>query len=183
MPNSSLRQTVLICVLLVLAVFFVTTFRLGVVTGESMLPTYQDGQMVLVNRRFWRHTPIKRGDVVLVRKDRDVLIKRIACLPGEEITDPELLARAYTGGLADYYEQPIPAAAGRRPRLFVPENFYVVLGDNRPASDDSRAFGPVPEHDVLGVVVASPPPPAGDKMPGPPRRADALRPAPAGRLF
>jgi signal peptidase I len=105
--------------------------------------------------------PLKRSDVIVVRKDNDVIIKRIYRLPGEEITDPSLLQMTYEHELADYYEQPLVEKERKLfQRLFVPEGYLAVLGDNPRVSEDSRMFGPVPLRDVIGVVVASPPPPA-----------------------
>ena len=71
---------------------------------------------------------------------------------------PDMIRRS---GLDDYYEQQpaLAPAGGPRPRLFVPKDYLVVLGDNIRNSEDSRVFGPVPIRDVLGVVVNSPRPP------------------------
>ncbi|HZO89850.1 MAG TPA: signal peptidase I [Chthonomonadaceae bacterium] len=160
MSPDTRRQAIFVAVFLIVVVMFVLTFRLGVVHGQSMAPTYQDGQVVLVRRRNLWSGPLHHDDVVLVRKDRDVLIKRIYLLPGEELTNPAIVRATFVNNVADYYEQQITdTPRGPITRLFVPEGFIVVLGDNRRVSDDSRQFGPVPIRNVLGVVVGSPPPP------------------------
>lgn len=162
MTSSTRRQVLFVGVFLIVVGLFMLTFRLGVVDGESMLPTYQNGQVVLVWRRGPFCPPLKRNEVVLLREGHDVLIKRIYRLAGQTIdrTYPDLYDQAFRSGLADYYEQhTVSTPQGPRLLLTVPKGYLVVLGDNLAVSEDSRVFGPVPERDVLGVVVNSPPPP------------------------
>lgn len=161
MKPSSRRQTLFVVVFLIVVILFVSTFRMGLVRGDSMYPTYVNGQVVLVRRLGWLTPPLKRGDVVVVRKDNDYIIKRIYRLPGEEVTDPIILQMTFQNEMSDYYEQPFlkNGLPSSRERLFVPDGSLVILGDNPRVSEDSRMFGPIPIRDVMGVVVASPPPP------------------------
>lgn len=164
MSRSVRRQVAYVIVFLIVVLLFMTMFRMGVVRGSSMDPTYENGQVVLVQRRNWFSRPLRRNDVVLIRHDRDVLIKRIYRLEGEEMTNTSLYTaeNVYYSGLEDYFEQSSPAKTKSRrsySRLFVPKGYLVVLGDNIRNSEDSRVFGPLPASDVLGVVVNSPPPP------------------------
>ena len=171
------RQTALIGVFLLLVVAFLVLFRMGVVRGQSMLPTYQDGQVVLVSRRHSYSPPLRRNDVVLLRKDRDVIIKRVYRLAGEEIDDsfPNVLRKTLANDLGDYYEH---KTIDGRLHYFVPDGYIVVLGDNLRVSEDSRYFGPVPVRDVLGTAVAAPEPPdrSGAFAPGLPNRGGASAP-------
>ena len=163
MSKSVRRQTIFVLVFLLVVLGFVTTFRLAIVRGDSMESTYHDGQVLLVRRRNRFSGPLHRGDVIVLRKDRDVIIKRISRLPGDELTDTNAVNMTLNNDLSDYYEQPFPAAKPDAPlRLIVPEGYLVVLGDNRRISEDSRFFGPIPLRDVLGVVIAAPPAPPGD---------------------
>lgn len=164
MSRSVQRQVVYVAVFLVVVVLFMTMFRMGIVRGQSMEPTYENGQVVLVQRRTWFSRPLRRNDVVLLRHDRDVLIKRIYRLGGEELTNdiyPYTAEMALNRMVGDYYEQ-VPAIrlpGAPPPRLYVPKGYLVVLGDNIKNSEDSKDFGPVPVRDVLGVVMNSPLPP------------------------
>lgn len=168
MSRAARRQLLFIVVFLVVVVLFVTTFRMGLVRGDSMEPTYHNGQVVLVRRRNWFSPPLHHNDVVLLRKDRDVIIKRVFRLPGEEIDSsyPNVLLPTLRRELIDYYEQKVvQTPRGPVMHLYVPDHFLVVIGDNLRISEDSRVFGPVPEHDVLGTVVGAPPPPYRNSSP------------------
>jgi signal peptidase I len=148
------RNLFAIGVFVVVVILFTSTFRLAMVRGESMLPTYKDGQLVLVNKVRALHGPLNRGDVVLVEHGNDVLIKRIAYLPGDEIAprDTWMFRR-----VLEFFDVLPPTPNGPPfSRLKVPPGFLVVLGDNRRVSEDSRAFGPVKENEIIGRVVNAP---------------------------
>jgi signal peptidase I len=126
--------------------------RLARVQGQSMEPTFSPGQWVLVRRLNWPEFPLRDGDVVLLRHDGDVLIKRVAALPGERapIEDLSLL----------YFLRPDvarrdPTYSRHVAKLLapLPAGSIYVLGDNAAVSDDSRMFGPVPTSAVIGRVI------------------------------
>lgn len=149
MPHTR-RQWIFTAITAILVVLLVSTFRVAVVHGSSMAPTFVDGQMVIVSRVLWPKG-LRRGDVVLIRRGNSVLIKRVFRLPGE-VLDRKTAAR-FTMAM-DYFE---PTGNHDAP-LRVPKGQIVVLGDNLAVSDDSREFGPVPLRDVLGKVLGAPPP-------------------------
>ena len=145
------RQPMLLGGFVALLAILGSALRVAVVQGESMLPTFQDGQILLVDRWAYARAAPARGDVVLLRRANDVLIKRIAYLPGDTI-DPKA-ARAFRA-VTDTFDKPTaPASQG----LVVPKGVVVVLGDNPAKSDDSRAFGPAPIRDLIGRVIGAPP--------------------------
>lgn len=186
MQRSSRRQTLLICVFLILVVIFMTAFRMGVVRGESMSPTFSDGQVVLVRRMPTLGRRLHRGDVVLVNNDHDVIIKRIFRLPGEEIDHsfPDVLRATELRDLTDYYEQKtVNSPTGPRTHYYVPDGYLVVVGDNTSNSEDSRVFGPVSIKDVLGVVVRSPPAPNTNNTSGGNQNTAAEQPDRANSYF
>src|SRR6516164_5885291 len=107
------RQIAVVALFLVVVVLFMMMFQMGVVRGQSMEPTYENGQVVLIQRRNWFSRPLHHYDVVLLRHDRDVLIKRIYRLEGEELNDnlyPYTARLARQSQVVDYYEQD-PAVA------------------------------------------------------------------------
>ena len=87
---------------------------------------------------------------MLIEAGNEILIKRIAYLPGEELPPN----RAWMFGEVSQYFEPGSQGNGT---LRVPAGHVVVLGDNPKVSDDSRAFGPVPIDQIYGRVVNAPP--------------------------
>ena len=122
-----------------------------VVQGDSMTPYLKHGDYLLVDRLAYRLTPPSRGDVVVLRDPGQPgvnNVKRIVGLPGEHVRmDRE---RVIVNGqhLAESYENQ-GVNQGTAPETPSPSQWaldnheYLVLGDNRHDSRDSRAFGPV----------------------------------------
>jgi signal peptidase I len=148
------------CLLALLLVYLVCPFRLGIVCGASMEPTYHNGQAILVDRSYYRRHPVARGDVILLRQDGRTLIKRVFALAGDSF---HVLVCPDEAGVNRYIvdDQDVPrlrrvfrfAAAGRHvARIMIPSGGLYVLGDNTSASIDSRDFGTVPLTDVIGRV-------------------------------
>ena len=124
------------------------------VKGESMNPTLRDGQFVRVSRkRYWGSSP-QRWDVVLFlhpHRDRFWELKRVIGLPEETVelgVDGLLIGGAATD---DPSGRGLPIGTGGSWRLR--EDEYLVLGDNRLASTDSRSFGPVKRSSILGMAI------------------------------
>ena len=69
------------CVLVVLRHYF--SFALAI--GDSMLPTLNSGDLLLISRKSYRQLEPCRGDIVLARLQHDLVVKRVVGLPGEEV--------------------------------------------------------------------------------------------------
>jgi signal peptidase I len=139
------RRIILACLLVLLVPFaFLVAFQVASVRGDSMMPALRDGQLVLALRRFGT---LRRGDVVLIRRGHEILVKRVAYLPGDHVVPMD---RQLFAGVRDFFE-----AGATSGDLVVPAERIVVMGDNRPRSEDSRRFGPVAIRSVAGRVVVS----------------------------
>lgn len=136
------------------------------IPSESMVPTLNENDRVLVNKLSYQVGEIKRGQVVVFHRpegwdgDDEDLIKRVVALEGETITITEgkvyigeqLLVEGYlrdgvtTSGFVDQTGcvDPTPTTCT------IPEGHIFVMGDNRGSSHDSRFEGPIPESDVVG---------------------------------
>lgn len=138
----------LVCVLLRLFVFHLVR-----VEGSSMLDTLSGGDIVLATRFDYRFggTP-RRGDIVECRLPErvDAYIKRVVGLPGEMV---EIVGgKTYIDGAP--LDEPYVFSAQEDYRILLGEDEYLVLGDNRAESYDSRAedIGPIGAEDLLGRV-------------------------------
>ncbi|MBI4022642.1 signal peptidase I [Candidatus Berkelbacteria bacterium] len=141
---------VLLILLLVVHLFVVTVFR---ISGESMLPNFQDGQFVLVDRLSYVLDRPHRGDVVVLQFPGDPakrkFIKRIIGLPGEKV---EVRAGQVVIDDVPLAEDYLPQALTTEPEVAraLRADEVFVMGDNRPNSNDSRFFGPVPLDKLIG---------------------------------
>lgn len=119
------------------------------VRGDSMLPSLRDGQWARISRRAYHGHGPRRFDVVRFEAPGDGLrfdIKRIVGLPGE-------LVELRSGILfVDGEEIPFETAGGGNAAWGPGEGEYVMLGDNREASTDSRRYGVVDRHAITGRV-------------------------------
>lgn len=128
------------------------------VSGESMMPNITDGSDVEL------HSPkkykLERGDIVSFKNIETgnlYYIKRIIGLPGETISvkngyvgiNDRLLQESYLPeNLPTYGNTYISECSAYQ----IPENEYLVLGDNRPVSLDSRVIGFIDKADIEGVI-------------------------------
>lgn len=144
-------QTALISlvVFLVVYIFLVQPHR---VKGDSMVPTFEDGELLLTEKIAYRFGDVERGDVVVFEAPigRNVdFIKRVIGLPGEKI---EIRGDAiYINGLK-LEEEYLGVTTQGNADLKLGENEYFVMGDNRSASSDSRAFGAIKRSSIRGRV-------------------------------
>jgi signal peptidase I len=142
------------------------------VQQSSMLPTIVDGEYILIDKLTPRFDGYEYGDVVVFNPPTGSglggngipFIKRIIGMPGDTISlengrvfvtqpgrPPVRIEEPYVAREADGSAAPtIPRDGPGTFEWVVPEDGYFVMGDNRPASQDSRAFGPINEDLILG---------------------------------
>lgn len=130
----------LIAIVLLSAVRNLTGFMF--VDGDSMNPTYYDGDMLL-GKNDPKASDIKRGDVVTFMYDNKLLIKRVVGVPGDVISYQN--GTIYVNGEAEKNDLPESLDGGILDdgKILLPKNKYFCMGDNRNNSYDSRYFGSV----------------------------------------
>lgn len=131
------------------------------VRGASMESTFLDGEYLVIDELSYRLREPERSEVIVFRYPQSpsqFFIKRIIGLPGETITitDGHVVIKnaQYPQGVV-LDESPYLAAAvrtGGAVTLTLSDDEFFVLGDNREASSDSRSWGALPRHDVIGRV-------------------------------
>jgi len=148
---------------LALVIFIAAYYLLGrphIISGSSMDPSFADTEFIITQKvSYYLHQP-QRGDVVVFKwppNPNYEYIKRIIALPGETIriegggvfinsqklNEPYLDPRTYTAGNMAF-------EAGKDYKI--PPNQYLVMGDNRQKSSDSREWGLVPRKNFIGKV-------------------------------
>ncbi|MDQ4106643.1 MAG: signal peptidase I [Actinomycetota bacterium] len=123
------------------------------IPSESMVPTLEVGDRVLVNKFIYRFTEPDRGDIVVfesVDGDGTDLIKRVIALPGDTVAVRD--GTLFVNGEPQrepYLNRALPDSSFYAPTE-VPEGHVFVMGDNRTNSADSRVFGPLPKENIAG---------------------------------
>jgi len=128
-----------------------------VVSGTSMVPTFQDANYLIVDEISYRFTEPKRGEVVVFKPPYEIgtfLIKRIIGLPGDQIQIKEgvvtITNDEHPEGLTlsePYVNEDYPH---ENYLTTVPDDMYFVMGDNRAVSYDSRKWGFLPKKNIIG---------------------------------
>jgi signal peptidase I len=183
--GSLLELVLIVAVALGLALgiqaFLVKPYR---IPSESMVPTLEVGQRVLVNRIGERFTSPDVGDIVVFHppagsdsnecgsgeppvgqvcdkptpERADVnFIKRVVAGPGDRIRIES--GHVILNGVRqeEPYARPCAAASecNYPTEVTIPAGHYFMMGDNRGSSDDSRFWGPVPEKWIIGQAFAT----------------------------
>ena len=120
------------------------------VKGESMVPNFQDGELLLTEKITYRFQDVKRGDVIVFQAPtaRKVdFIKRIIGLPGDSVEIQN--GSVFINGKESKEPYETQSTDGNL-NIKVGENHYFVLGDNRMASSDSRSFGTIERDTIKG---------------------------------
>lgn len=156
---KELYPYVIIIVVVVLIRTFIATPV--VVSGDSMKPNFNNGELLLIRKIGYSGNSIERFDVVVIKvvdedgKEEEI-IKRIIGLPGEHISyknnqlyvDDNLVEESYTfRDTKDFNLEEVCTCSS------IPEGKYLVLGDNRPISKDSRIIGLIDEDEIVGKAI------------------------------
>lgn len=136
-------------IIIVVVVVLIRTFIVtpGIVNGSSMETTLHDGDFVLVNK-IGLLSGIERFDIVVVKYNEGSIIKRVIGLPGETVKYADNIL--YING--EEVDTPIEFQNTDDFTIKAKEGEYIVLGDNRNNSTDSRLFGPVEKSSIKGKV-------------------------------
>ncbi|MFZ3011928.1 MAG: signal peptidase I [Minisyncoccia bacterium] len=125
-----------------------------IVSGSSMVPTFENGDYLIIDKVSYVLGSPKRDDVVVFRYPGDTskfFIKRIIGLPNETVDIKGNEVTITNEGKKEGFklEQPFVKNISNNDTHFELKNDeYFVMGDNRSASSDSRYWGAV-EKDLL----------------------------------
>lgn len=122
-----------------------------IVNGTSMLPMYYEGDVLLV--KTLGEPQLDRYDIVVANVERKKVLKRVIGLPGETLKIEN--GYVYVDGerLEDDIDIRMEEAGVLQEELKIATNEYVLLGDNRNGSLDSREWGAISQEQIVGNVV------------------------------
>src|SRR3989344_1865574 len=155
--KGGILETLRFIVLSLIIVFGIRYFvaQPFIVSGDSMVPTFNNGEYLIVDELSYRFEKPSRGDVIIMRYPLDpnkFFIKRIIGLPGETLNlEGEKIIVTTTEGASIVLDEPyVQNQRSDSITVTLSDTQYYVLGDNRGASSDSRRWGPLPAANIIG---------------------------------
>lgn len=152
-------------VIIIILVIFIRSYIITpvVVRGDSMANTLEDGEVLFLNKIGYRFSDIERFDIVVVKDtDGDLIIKRVIGLPGDYVEykgnklyiNGELMEDNFSEKETyDFTLQDVCSINDIDCDGAIPEDMYLVLGDNREVSADSRVKGLIAREQITGKTV------------------------------
>lgn len=129
------------------------------VVGVSMQPTLKNSDHYFLNRWIYYVRSPRRGDVVVIKDpvDKGFSVKRIIATSGETVLVKNGIVTVNGNRLNEPYlasgTRTFPDGSRREQELHCKPGEFVVMGDNRMNSADSRSYGPVPRGNILGLII------------------------------
>jgi signal peptidase I len=130
-------------------------FQVARVEGQSMAPTLEDQDRLIVNKLAYRLHDPQVGDIVMLYYPKDPdksFVKRVVGEPNDTLKSVD--GRVYRNGVPlddDFIPEQYRDHDTWGP-LQVPEGYYFVMGDHRSNSSDSRTWQYVPKRYIIGKV-------------------------------
>lgn len=149
-----------LCTSVVMAIGITLVIQPTIVSGQSMYPTLENNDYIVVNKLAYTNEVPERGDIIVFKtkliesetnKKKD-FVKRVIALPGEHLVIKD--SKVYINGeyLNEDYLEDVYTEGDID--IVIPDNQIFVMGDNRESSGDSREsyIGTIPLKDIHGKV-------------------------------
>ena len=146
-----LEYAIIIIAVILFRTFLYSPIR---VSGASMVPTLNNGDIMILDKIGYKTKGLDRFDIVVIKYGKEKIIKRVIGLPGDYIQYEN--DKLYVNG--EYVDEPFDRKEMDDFTLedlgenIIPEGKYLVLGDNRPVSKDSRIIGLIDKKDIEGYT-------------------------------
>jgi signal peptidase I len=142
------------------AIWGLSPCRVGVVMGHSMDPTLRSGQLIAIERNYYRTHAPRAGEIVVFRHEGTTYVKRVYAAEGDTIfllADGQAGARTLIQPVRRAQVERVRAAMRRSAQLTVrrlrlPSGTFFALGDSLNNSIDSRDLGPIAVEELIGRV-------------------------------
>lgn len=147
--------TIIVLVILALLKHFV--FDIMPVSGLSMYSSFDDGDLIVLNKISYVIGTPERGDSIVLRfpgdPNNERYIKRLVGLPGEKVTIKD--GKVFIND-SELFESYLDKSITTLPsgEVTLKDDQYYLLGDNRPVSSDSRVWGTASRGDFIGKAFA-----------------------------
>lgn len=146
---------------LIIMLFYFLLTRYGVtaavVSGESMMPTLKDGDILVDDLFFYQFQGLERNDLISFQKEGTdkQLIKRIVGIPGDTIQIKEGILYVNNKKVEEHRLDKMCSSGIAYHPIKLKDGEYFVLGDNRNNSRDSRfkSIGIVKENEISGKII------------------------------
>lgn len=143
------------------AILIVLPFRIFIaqpflVSGASMSPNFETGHYLIVDQLSYNFKEPARGEVIIFKYPNDTkkfFIKRIIGLPQETVVleDSKVFIKNKDNPQGfELKENYLKNLGNNKSEITLGETEYFVMGDNRPASSDSRVWGSLPKDLIVG---------------------------------
>lgn len=143
-----------IVVIVIVLLLFIFVVGLQQVIGPSMSPNINEGDIIIVNKLIYRLKDIERNDIVILSQDEKYMVKRIIGLPGDKIEykDNYLYVNGKKYKEKFLLDNVITEDFSLKELGYdkIPKDMYLVLGDNRTNSQDSRDYGLIKKDKIIG---------------------------------
>lgn len=153
--KDTAKVFIFVIIIIILMVYILSITQ---VVGNSMSPTLKNGELLVVNKFKYRFFDIERGDIIsLSYADTKYLIKRVIGLPGENIyiknsqlyINDQATKENYLSKDLKYKDFYLSDLGYDK----IPDDMYLVLGDNRVDSLDSREIGLIKKDEIIGEIM------------------------------
>lgn len=152
-------------IFIVIVVILIRTYIVTpvIVRGDSMNNTLKDGEVLFLSKITYQVSSIKRFDIVVVEDlDSDLIIKRIIGMPGDKVEyedgilyiNDKIVKEEYIDYISENFNvNSICKITDLECDGIIPKDMYLVLGDNRKVSADSRVKGLIKREQILGKTI------------------------------
>lgn len=150
-------KILLTCLALLTIVYFTSPYRIIVVQGISMSPTFQNKQ-ILVAKSINNYQDIKINDILVCELEDNTIVKRVKYLENQIIyyyidsntSEIKLIDKNTYQYLSTH---PIIRNKSLIQKVIIPKKSIYLLGDNLNNSDDSRRFGPISFNNIKYRII------------------------------
>lgn len=158
--NELVPYIIIIIVVVIIRTFIITPV---IVRGDSMDETLHDGEVLLLSKISYKISDIKRYDIIVIKdEDDDYIIKRVIGMPGDNVEyknnklyiNGKKVNKSFTEDETEDFDlEEICDINDDDCSDGIPKGKYLVLGDNRDVSADSRIKGLINEKQIMGKTI------------------------------